>query len=195
MEVYELLYGPIQTLSNANQSNDPNNGLRSISLSHGACCGPRSQSREERERNPEYSKKDESKFMNTISGDFEVKIIPAETGDPQLGMMLLDKKYLGDLEAIGKGRMLTGMTSIKDSAGYVAMERIEGTIKGRRGSFVIQHSGTMAKGKPTLLIHVVPDSGTGELAGLEGTMDIRIVDRKHFYDLRYTLPELESKSK
>ncbi len=128
--------------------------------------------------------------MEKITGEFEVKIIPVDTGDTQMGMMLLDKVYHGSLKGTGKGRMLTGMTSIKDSAGYVAIERIEGELMGKRGSFIIQHSGTMSKGKQLLTIRVVPDSGTEGLAGLEGEMQIRIVDRKHFYDFEYTLPEV-----
>ena len=132
---------------------------------------------------------EEKKWMNTITGEFEVKITPADTGDPQIGMMLLDKRYIGDLKATGNGRMLTGMTSVKNSAAYVAIERIEGELKGKRGSFLIQHSGTMTKEKQSLIIRVVPDSGTGDLAGIDGTMDIRIVERKHFYDFRYTLAD------
>lgn len=138
---------------------------------------------------PKTQSQEEKKFMNTITGEFEVKIVPVDSEDSQIGMMLLDKKYLGDLDATGKGRMLTGMTSVKNSAAYVAIERIEGVLKGKRGNFLIQHSGSMSKGSQTLVIRVVPDSGTGDLLGLEGTMDIRIVDRKHFYDFQYTLPE------
>jgi hypothetical protein len=129
------------------------------------------------------------KYMNKITGEFDVKIIPADTGDSQMGMMLLDKTYRGQLQGTGKGRMLTGMTSIKDSAGYVAIERIEGELNGKKGSFLIQHSGTMAKGTQSLTIGVIPDSGTGELVGIEGEMQIRIEERKHFYDLQYSMPE------
>ncbi len=126
--------------------------------------------------------------MNMVSGEFEVKIVPVDSGDSQIGMMLLDKNYRGELNATGKGRMLTGMTNIKNSAAYVAIERIEGELNGKRGTFLIQHSGTMTKDKQTLTIRVVPDSGTGELEGLDGTMEIRVVERKHFYDFRYSLP-------
>ena len=127
--------------------------------------------------------------MQKITGEFDVKIAPVDTGDAQMGMMLLDKTYHGELKGSGKGRMLTGGTSVKDSAGYVAIERIEGELSGRKGSFLIQHSGTMAKGQPSLTIGVIPDSGTGDLVGLDGQMQIRIVDRKHFYDFQYTLPD------
>ena len=129
------------------------------------------------------------KFMNSITGEFEVKIVPADTGDPQIGMMLLDKTYSGELKATGKGRMLTGMTNIKTSAAYVAIERIEGELKGKQGSFLIQHSGVMTKDKQSLVIRVVPDSGTGDLVGIDGTMEIRIVERKHFYDFHFTIAD------
>ena len=76
--------------------------------------------------------------MNEVSGALEVKITPAETGDAQMGMMLLDKTYQGDLQATGTGRMLTGMTAVNGSAGYVAIERVEGTFKGAKGTFLIQ---------------------------------------------------------
>lgn len=125
------------------------------------------------------------KHMNTITGEFDVKLNPVDTGDTQLGMMVLDKRYRGDLQATGSGRMLTGMTSVKGSAAYVAIERIEGELKGKQGSFLIQHSGTMTSAKQSLVITVVPDSGTGDLVGIEGTMNIRIVDKKHFYDFDY----------
>lgn len=136
---------------------------------------------------PKAQSSKESKSMNSISGEFEVKINPVDTGDTQIGMMLIDKTYRGELQATGKGRMLTGMTAVKGSAAYVAVERIEGELKGKRGSFLIQHSGTMTKDKQSLVINVVPDSGTGDLVGIDGTMNIRIVEKKHFYDFNYTL--------
>lgn len=131
----------------------------------------------------------ENRHMEKITGEFEVKIVPSDTGDAQLGMMLLDKVYHGALQGTGKGRMLTGMTSVKDSAGYVAIERIEGELMGKRGSFIIQHSGLMSQGKQSLTIRVIPDSGTDGLLGLEGEMQIRIVDRKHFYDFEFSFPK------
>jgi hypothetical protein len=81
------------------------------------------------------------------------------------------------------------MGSVKGSAGYVAMERVTGTLKGRTGSFVLQHSGTMTRGAPQLSVTVVPDSGTGQLTGLAGTMTIKINEGKHSYEFEYTLPE------
>lgn len=105
-----------------------------------------------------------------------------------LGRFTLDKQFHGALEATSKGEMLTAAGSLKGSAGYVAIERVTGTLAGRTGSFALQHLGVMDRGAPTLNITVVPDSGTGQLAGLTGAMTINIVDKKHFYDFEYTLP-------
>ena len=88
--------------------------------------------------------------------------------------------------------ILSARTDIPDSAGYVAMERVKGKLHGRKGSFVLQHTGKMNRGKPSLLVTVVPDSGTGELSGLTGTLSINIVDRKHYYEFTYELPEMDS---
>lgn len=125
------------------------------------------------------------------TGPFEVKMTPQAAepavGDPTIGRMALDKRYHGDLEAVSRGQMLAAMTSVKDSAGYVALERVDGTLAGRRGTFALQHGGLMDRGTPSLTITVVPDSGTGELEGLAGTMTIRIeAGGKHFYDFDYT---------
>lgn len=130
--------------------------------------------------------------MTRASGTFEVKVSPQATddkGDPLLGRMSLDKQFHGDLEAISKGEMLSAATNVKGSAGYVAIERVSGTLQGRKGSFVLQHSGTMTRGVPQLTITVVPDSGTGQLTGLTGKMNINIVDGKHFYDFEYALAD------
>ena len=125
-------------------------------------------------------------------GPFEVKVTPqAPDGDsdPTLGRFVLDKRFHGELEATSRGEMLTASTETAGSAGYVAVERVTGTLQDRAGSFSLQHSGTMTRGTPRLSITVVPDSGTGALAGLAGEMAIEITDGKHFYDLEYTLPE------
>jgi Protein of unknown function (DUF3224) len=106
-----------------------------------------------------------------------------------IGRMLLDKHFHGDLEATSKGTMLAAGTTVKGSAGYVAMELVTGTLKGHTGTFVLQHTGIMTRGVPQLTITVVPDSGTGQLVGLTGKMAINIVDGKHSYDFEYTLPE------
>ena len=127
------------------------------------------------------------------SGTFEVKISPQASDDHAegvaLGRMSLDKQFRGDLEATSKGEMLTAGTGVPGSAGYVAIERVEGTLHGRGGTFVLQHSGTMTRGAPQLTITVVPDSGAGQLAGLAGRMTITIADGKHTYDFEYTLAE------
>ena len=126
-------------------------------------------------------------------GPFEVKLEPqAPDGkfeDATMGRMTIDKQFHGDLEATSKGQMLTAVTDTKGSAGYVAIERVTGTLKGRRGSFALQHTGAMNRGVPQLSVTVVPDSGTGQLVGLAGKMDIKIVEGKHSYEFEYTLPE------
>jgi hypothetical protein len=126
-------------------------------------------------------------------GTFEVKMIPQPAqdgvGDPGIGRMALDKQFHGDLEAIGKGQMLAAGTEVPGSAGYVALERVSGTLHGRRGSFALQHSGTMTRGAPQLVITVVPDSGAGDLLGLAGTLSITVTGGQHGYELEYTLPD------
>ena len=119
-----------------------------------------------------------------------MKLVPqTDAGaDAALGRMTLDKQFHGDLEAVSKGQMLTGMTAVKESAGYVAIEKVSGTLHGRGGSFILQHTGTMTRGVPALTISVVPDSGAGDLAGLAGTMAIIITGGTHAYDFTYTLP-------
>ena len=136
---------------------------------------------------PQTNRPQEKKFMNEVTGEFDVKIVPIDTGDDKMGMMILDKHYHGDLNASGQGRMLTGMTDVKGSGAYVAIERVKGKLKGLEGSFLIHHTGLMSKGSQSLVIRVVPDSGTGDLAGIEGEMHIKIADGKHFYRFEYTL--------
>ena len=125
-------------------------------------------------------------------GTFDLKISPQppqdNVGDPTVGRMSLDKRFHGDLEAASKGQMLTAGTEVQGSAGYVAIERVNGTLHGRSGTFALQHSGTMTRGEPQLTITVVPDSGTGQLVGLAGTMTIAIADGKHSYAFEYTVP-------
>ena len=105
----------------------------------------------------------------------------------QLGRMLIDKTFVGDLTATSNGQMVAAMGAVEGSAGYVAMERVSGTLHGRSGTFVLQHSSTMHRGTPQQSITVVPDSGTDELAGLRGQMVIDIVDGEHFYTFDYVL--------
>ena len=128
--------------------------------------------------------------MKTAKGSFEVTIQPLSNAevsdDAMLGRFLLTKKFSGDLVAEARGQMLSAGTATAGSAGYVAIDQVTGTLAGRAGGFVLQHSGTMNRGAPGLSITVVPDSGTGELAGLSGTLTIRIVDRQHFYEFDYS---------
>jgi hypothetical protein len=130
-------------------------------------------------------------MTHRAAGMFDVKLTAQSNDDvgdgAAMGRMAIEKRYHGDLDAAGKGEMLTGMTAVKGSAGYVAMERVSGTLQGRNGSFLIQHGGTMTRGTPNLAITVVPDSGTGQLAGIAGRMAITIAEGKHSYDFEYTL--------
>jgi hypothetical protein len=133
--------------------------------------------------------------MALANGTFEVKLTPQkpdnkEAESANVGRMSIDKQFHGDLEATSKGEMLAAMTDVKRSAGYVAIERVTGTLHGRNGTFVLQHSGTMTRGEPKLSVTVVPDSGTGDLAGLVGTLTIRIAEKQHFYEFDYTLQEI-----
>jgi hypothetical protein len=126
-------------------------------------------------------------------GPFEVKLAPRKADNPQAeasghGRMSIDKQLHGDLDATSQGEMLSFMTDTKGSAGYVAIEKVTGTLGGRKGTFVLQHNATMTRGAPQLNIIVVPDSGTGELKGLSGTLNITITpDGKHSYDMEYSL--------
>ena len=122
-------------------------------------------------------------------GTFDVKLTAQDdkTGEPLLGRMSIDKQFRGDLEGTSQGQMLTAMTDVKGSAGYVAIEKVAGTLHGRSGTFALQHSGTMDRGAQSLTISVVPDSGTGQLIGLSGTMKIIIADGKHSCEFDYTL--------
>ncbi|HVF51966.1 MAG TPA: DUF3224 domain-containing protein [Pyrinomonadaceae bacterium] len=130
-------------------------------------------------------------MTNHASGTFEAKMNPQAAeegvGDASIGRMSLDKRFQGDLEATSKGQMLAAMTDVEGSAGYVAIERVSGTLDGRSGTFALQHSGTMTRGVPQLVITVVPDSGTGQLTGIEGKMTINIADGAHSYSFEYTL--------
>ncbi|WP_457325824.1 DUF3224 domain-containing protein [Roseateles sp. P5_E11] len=128
--------------------------------------------------------------MATVSGEFTVGMTAqaAEAASPALGRMVLDKQYRGALEARGAGQMLATHGSIAGSAAYVALETVTGSLEGREGSFALVHHGLMERGTPSLAITVVPDSGTGALAGLAGRMNIRVEGHQHFYDFDFTLP-------
>ena len=127
-----------------------------------------------------------------ITGSFDVKLNPIEgyakgKHGVQLSRMSLDKTFHGELDATSKGEMLSAMTPIKGSAGYVAIEQVNGSLSGKSGSFVLQHFGMMERGKDRLILEVVPDSGTGELESLTGSMAINIEDGKHEYVFEYEL--------
>jgi hypothetical protein len=125
-------------------------------------------------------------------GRFTVSLKPLElaidAAPNKLARMSIDKQIEGDLIATTQGQMLSAITETKGSAGYVAIEHVVGSLNGRSGSFVFQHTGTMDRGAPALSVSVVPDSATGELVGLQGTFKIDIRDGQHFYEFDYSLP-------
>ncbi len=129
--------------------------------------------------------------MARARGEFVVSLTAQSTdettGGSSLARLTIDKQFSGDLIGVSKGEMLSAGTPVKGSAGYVAIERVSGALHGRTGTFVLQHSGTMTRGSPELTVSVVPDSGTGELTGLSGTMRIIIEGKRHSYEFDYTL--------
>jgi len=124
------------------------------------------------------------------SGTFSVKMNPLDgytkgVNNIQLNRMSIDKSFSGDIKATSKGEMLSAMTPVKGSAGYVAIEQVDGEVNGKKGSFVLQHFGTMSSGSERLILEVVPDSGTDDLTGISGSMSITIEDGEHFYEFDY----------
>ena len=132
------------------------------------------------------------------SGSFDVVMKPQSEPDTtpgaRLGRMSLDKQFHGDLSGVGKGEILSALTDTEGSAGYVAIERVVGTLHGRKGSFVFQHTGTMNRGAQQLSISVVPDSGSGELSGLSGLFLINNADGNHLYTFEYSLPTIQGET-
>jgi hypothetical protein len=130
-------------------------------------------------------------MSSTAVGSFEVTMNPEPPYDvnegASIGRVSLKKQFAGDLEGTSSAEMIGARGEVKGSAGYVAIERVVGTLGGLSGSFVLQHSGTMTRGKGELYVSVVPDSGTGELKGIAGKMTIEIVDGKHLYSFEYAL--------
>jgi hypothetical protein len=127
---------------------------------------------------------------NHAKGTFDVKVIPQAQDDAAggpFGRLFLDKQFHGDLDGGSKGQMLASGTGADGSGAYVALELVSGTLNGRRGTFVLQHNGTMTKGVATMRVTIVPDSGTDQLIGLAGKMTIVIAGGKHSYELEYTL--------
>ena len=139
--------------------------------------------------------KENSMTQLQAAGPFDVKITPLDPAfkfdENPYTRFSIDKQFHGDLEAVSKGEMLSAVTDVKGSAGYVAIERVTGTLAGRNGSFVLQHNATMTRGVPQLAIVVIPDSGTDQLTGLSGSMGIQIEGGQHFYEFDYTLPEAD----
>jgi hypothetical protein len=126
------------------------------------------------------------------SGTFEVDLTPVaapDEGPVFFGRMRIDKQFSGDLSGASEGLMLAVRTGIDGSAGYVAMEKVTGSLAGRTGTFVLQHDGLMHRGSPDLRVRIIPDSGTGDLSGISGSMSIEIEDGRHFYELEYDLPD------
>jgi hypothetical protein len=133
-------------------------------------------------------------LIQRAAGPFEVKLAPLAPAWPDeaaiLGRMSIDKQFTGDLNATSQGEMLSVGTAVKGSAGYVAIEKVTGTLHGRDGTFTLQHSATMNRGAPSLSIAVVPDSGTGALTGIAGTMLIIIENKQHSYIFDYTIDDV-----
>lgn len=128
-------------------------------------------------------------MTNRASGTFEVKLNPQdEAPDSPLRRMTIDKQFQGDLAGTSRGQMMMPSSpSANGSSGYVAIEKVTATLNGRSGSFYLQHSGTMTRGAGELTITVIPDSGTDELIGLQGKLNIIIADGKHSYEFDYKL--------
>lgn len=123
-------------------------------------------------------------------GTFDVRTIPQPpdgSAAGPFGRLFLEKQFHGDLDASSKGQMIGAFTAVEGSGGYVALELVSGTLHGKRGSFILQHNGTMQKGVPSMQVTVVPDSGTEELKGISGKMTIIIEGKKHSYDFEYTM--------
>lgn len=129
---------------------------------------------------------EEAPVSGHATGTFDVKLTPAadEAAKP-FGRMAIEKQFHGDLEGTSQGVMLAASTGVRNSAGYVALETVTGTVAGRHGTFILQHNGLMNRGNGELSIAIVPDSGTDGLAGISGTMTITITDGVHHYDLSY----------
>lgn len=129
------------------------------------------------------------KTMQTVKGQFSVSMQPQQDDIAPVGRMTLEKHYEGSLSGTGIGQMLSHRTATEGSAGYVAIETITATLEGKSGSFVVQHSGIMNRGAPSLSITIVPDSGAGELQGIMGSMKIDIEQGQHFYTLDYSFAQ------
>lgn len=129
-------------------------------------------------------------MSNRATGTFEVKLNRQDDGaEMPVGRMTIEKQFQGDLAGTSKGQMLMAASeSVQGSAGYVAIEKVTGTLNGRSGTFYLQHNATMTRGVGELNVIVIPDTGTDQLTGLRGKMNIIIADGKHSYEFDYELP-------
>ena len=139
----------------------------------------------------------EASMAHHAAGTFDITLAPQKpdskaTEGAALSRMSIEKEFHGDLEANSLGEMLSAITDVKGSAAYVALERVNGKLLGRTGTFLLQHNGTMTRGIPHLTVAVVPDSGTGELHELSGTMTLRNEGGQHFYTFDFVLPDPSS---
>jgi hypothetical protein len=171
-------------------------GVLALAVAIAFCWQARAQigTRPESHHEPLHSlERQEQTVKQKAVGTFDVTLVPttapAGSAGAPLGRMTMSKQFHGDLEGTSTGEMLTAGTNVKGSAGYVAIERVSGKLDGRTGTFVLQHSGIMSRGKGKLIITIVPDSGTDELEGITGEMSIIIEDGQHSYELNYDLPE------
>lgn len=128
-------------------------------------------------------------FMFHAAGEFDVALKPVSAADEALMRMSIDKQFRGDLEATSVGQMMAGGNEANGARVYVALETVTGALKGLKGSFILAHRGTMSSNGQALSVIIVPDSGTEELKGIAGNLDIDIRDGKHFYTMDYILPE------
>ncbi len=129
--------------------------------------------------------------MPTARGTFDLKSVPQEPYDNadgiSIGRVSITKVFVGDIAGTSTLEMIGARTAVKGSAGYVAIERVTASVGGKSGSFVLQHSGTMNRGEASLAVTVVPDSGTGELTGIAGSLKIDMTDGKHLYTFDYSV--------
>lgn len=132
-----------------------------------------------------------SKAVGMFTVKLELQPASTQADVAVIGRRTLDKQFDGDLEASSTGEMLSVMTAVEGSMAYVALEKVTGTLVGKQGSFVLQHASQMIRGKPFQSIHVVPDSGTNELLGLQGEMQIEIHDGQHFYNFEYNFLDVD----
>ncbi len=127
-------------------------------------------------------------MVSNAKGRFDVNLTPeSDTGESVVGRMTIDKQFHGELEGTSKGLMVMAGTAVQGSAGYVAIEKVSGTLQGKKGTFYLQHNGIMNRGDGQLSIVVIPDSGTDELTGLAGTLNIKIDNGDHSYDFDYSI--------